>query len=93
VSIGAPELVILGLIGIVPLILGLVVAVDASRLPEAAFERAGTSKTLWIVLPLVGIVTCGVITIVASILWFASYKAKVVRATAGEALPPPLPLR
>ena len=92
-SIGAPELVILALIGIVPLVLGLVVAVDASHLPEAGFERAGTSKTLWIVLPLVGIVTCGVITIVAAILWFATYKAKVARATAGEALPPPLPLR
>ena len=46
---------VIGLFGVVPLVLGIWVAIDASRLPDAAFEHAGTSKTLWIVLPLVGI--------------------------------------
>ena len=75
--------------GIVQLVLGIVVVVDANRLPETAFERAGTSKTLWIVLPLVGIFTCGGITVVAAIMWFASYKPKVARA-AGDGEPSPV---
>ncbi len=92
-NIGAPEILLLGVVGlmaIVPLVLAIVVAVDASRLPETAFERAGTSKTLWIVLPIVGIFTCGIITIVAAILWFATFKPKVARA-ASDAQPWPAP--
>jgi hypothetical protein len=91
VSIGAPEFLILGLIGIVPLVLGIVVAVDAGHFAETAFQRAGTSKTLWIVLPIVGIFACGLVTIVAAILWYSSYKPKVARAAAAGTLPPPLP--
>jgi hypothetical protein len=80
--VGAAELTIVagGLLGIVALVLGIWVAVDASRLPEQAFERAGTSKVLWIVLPLAGIVACGVVAIVAAIVWFTSYRPKVVQA-------------
>ena len=47
-----------------------------------AFQRVGTSKTLWIVLPLVGIVVCGLVTIVAAIVWFSSYKPRVEAAAA-----------
>ena len=90
-SIGAPELVIVGLIGIVPLVLGILVAVDAGHFAETAFQRAGTSKTLWIVLPIVGIFACGILTIVAAVMWYASYKPKVARAAAAGTLPPPLP--
>jgi hypothetical protein len=80
VNIGAAELLIIGLIGIVPLVLGIVVAVDANHFPETAFRHIGTSKTLWIVLPIVGIFACGIITIVAAILWYASYRPKVAGA-------------
>ena len=57
-------------------------AVDAASQPEWAFEAAGTSKTLWIVLPIVGIFVCFV-GIIAAILWFGTYKAKVIEATRG----------
>jgi hypothetical protein len=84
VNFGGAELgilfIIFGLFGIVPIALGIWVAVDASSFPDWAFERAGTSKTLWIVLPLVGVVACGVITIVAVLVWFMSYKPRVVAA-------------
>ena len=84
-NLGAPELLILlviGLFSIVPLVLGIWTAVDASHFPDVAFQRVGTSKTLWIVLPLVGIVVCGLVTIVAAIVWFSSYKPRVEAAAA-----------
>ena len=57
-------------------------AIDATSQPEWAFEAAGTTKTLWIVLPIVGIFVCFV-GIIAAILWFGTYKAKVIEATRG----------
>jgi hypothetical protein len=91
-NIGAPELAIVAALGIVPLIVGIVTAVDANRFPETAFRRVGTSRTLWIVLPLVLIVACGAGTIVAAIVWFASYRPKVAQAAAEGTEPsPPLP--
>ena len=57
-------------------------AIDASTYPESAFDAAGTSKTLWIVLPIVGIFMC-VVGIIASFLWFGTYKTRVARPTRG----------
>ena len=84
-SIGTPELLVIllsGLLFFLPLALGIWTALDASRYPEQAFERAGTNKTLWIVLPIVGIVACGIVTIVSAIVWFSSYKSRVAAAAA-----------
>src|SRR5262245_36193247 len=50
--------ILLVMLFFIPLVLGIWVAVDAGGKPDAAFERAGTSKTLWIVLPIVGIFIC-----------------------------------
>jgi hypothetical protein len=84
--IGTPELMLfVGVFALLPLVLGILVAVDASRFPDHAFEAVATSKTLWIVLPLVGIVACGIVTIVAAIVWYASYKPKVLAASQGGA--------
>ena len=55
-------------------------AIDAASQPEWAFEAAGTSKTLWIVLPIVGIFVCFA-GIIAAVLWFGTYKPKVIEAT------------
>jgi hypothetical protein len=57
-------------------------AVDASSYPEGAFDAAGTSKTLWIVLPIVGIFVCFV-GIIAAVLWFGTFKSRVIQATRG----------
>jgi len=68
-------------VGLVSLAVGVITAVDAGSLPDWAFERAGTSKTLWIVLPLVGAFACGVVSLIAAFLWFTSYKPRVVAAS------------
>jgi hypothetical protein len=76
-----PELLIV-LFLVVP-VLAIWVAVDASTKPDWAFEGAGQSKTLWIVLPLVGIIVCGIVTIGAAVVWFASVRPRVVTAASG----------
>jgi hypothetical protein len=69
--------------------LGIWAAVDAGTKPTWAFERVGQSKTLWVVLPLVGFFLCGIVTVVAAIVWFASIRPRVVAAAfAAPALPP-----
>jgi hypothetical protein len=83
-------LLIVAMFALAPLALGVLTAVDASHLPDWAFERAGTSKTLWIVLPLVSLVACFVGAIVVAIVWFASTRARVISA-AGQLPPPSIP--
>jgi flagellar basal body-associated protein FliL len=66
-------------------------AVDASGKPDWAFEAAQTSKTLWIVLPIVGIFVC-LVGLIASIMWFSTYKPRVEQAArGGPGYPPPRP--
>lgn len=92
-NIGLPELGITGVIaifGVLPLAFGIWTAVDAARYPNRAFEAAQTSKTLWIVLPLVGVFACGIVAIVAWLVWLSSVRPKVVAAVETSA-PPPFP--
>ncbi len=87
-NLGAPELLIVFgfmLLAVVPLVCGLFVAIDASRYPEWAFERAGTARTLWIVLPIVSIVVCGPVAIVTAIVWYSSFRRRVIDASQGGA--------
>jgi hypothetical protein len=79
--LGPDVFILLFAFGIIPIALGIWVAVDASSKPDAAFERAGTSKTLWIVLPIVGIFVC-LMEVVVAIIWFAAIRPKVVAAAA-----------
>jgi hypothetical protein len=46
------------LVGFAISVLCIWAAIDASSYPEGAFDAAGTTKTLWIVLPIVGIFVC-----------------------------------
>lgn len=97
-----PDIVIV-LIVLLLLVLPVWAAIDAAGRPTWAFERAGTNKTLWIVLPIVGIFVCGLVGIVSGIMWFASIKPKVVAVTsagsrpdqfgsgAAPPMPPPVP--
>jgi hypothetical protein len=74
-----PDILIVLIVGLI-LILPIWAAIDAGGKPGWAFERAGTNKTLWIVLPIIGIFVCGFVGIVSGIVWFASIRAKVVSA-------------
>jgi hypothetical protein len=77
IGVGAP--LILLLVFVIP---GFCIwaAIDAASKPEWAFEAAGTSKTLWIVLPLVGIFVCFV-GVIAALMWFSTFRAKVTEAS------------
>ena len=72
----------LGLFGVLPLVLGIWTAVDAGSQPDWSFTRANTTKTLWIVLPLVTMFFCGPVAIVVGVMWFASTKPRVLAAAA-----------
>jgi hypothetical protein len=80
---------------------GIWVAVDASKYPDWAFQRAGTQKWIYQVLAPIGGLFCGIIAIVVGIMWFASKKAEVEAASNsgggapegmyGTSLPPSAP--
>ena len=92
VSFGPTEVLLLFPIFLLIPALCIWTAIDASSHPEWAFEAAGTSKTLWIVLPLVGIFVCFV-GIVAALMWFLSFRSRVVAAErpGSPGVPPPAP--
>jgi hypothetical protein len=79
--------VVMGLFSVAVIGLSIWVAVDAGSLPEWAFQRAGTSKSLWIALPLAGSATCGIVTVVAAVVWFSTYKRRVVAGRDAVAQP------
>jgi hypothetical protein len=76
-------LIMLGVAGVA---LGVYTAIDASRYPEWAFERAGTSKNTWVVLPIVLALFLGVGALAMGIVWLASKKLDV--ATIALTFPP-----
>jgi sn-glycerol 3-phosphate transport system permease protein len=53
---------------------------SAARFSRAAFERASTSKMLWIVLPIVGGLLGLVVGVVASLVWFFVFQPRVASA-------------
>lgn len=67
-----PSLVILGL--------GIWVAVDAGKYPEAAFSAVGSKKSTWQIWPIVSGLFCGIACIIMAVIWFASKKAAVAQA-------------
>ena len=81
-GLGAPELLIILLFvsGLVALVLTIVVVVDASGRPDAAWQATGQSRTMWIVLPIVLLFACGIGSLVASIVYLASVRPKLVRS-------------
>jgi hypothetical protein len=81
VNLGSPELLILGLV-----ILGLViwVVVDASSRPEWVWQRTGQNRVVWIAVPLVGLVFCGVVSLVMAIVYLASIRPQLIAAQQGS---------
>jgi hypothetical protein len=82
VEIFAPEILLVVVVAF--LALPIWAAIDAAGRPEAAFQRAGISKTLWIVLPIVGIFLCEIVGLVAAVVWFATIRGQVIAATAPD---------
>jgi hypothetical protein len=63
------------------LVVGLVVPVwaiiDAASRPSGAFSAAGSSKTMWIVLIVIGWLVTGLIGVVLAIVYLASIRPRV----------------
>lgn len=81
-NLGAPELLIIGILLIDLVALAFVIwgAVDASSQPDWAWQQTGRSKIVWIVVPLVSLVVCGVVGLVMVIVYFTSIRPELRRA-------------
>ncbi|MBV8951824.1 MAG: hypothetical protein JOZ99_13185 [Actinobacteria bacterium] len=75
------------LVAIGSLVVVIIAAVDASRHPDWAWQRAGSSKALWIALPIVLLLLCGFVGGILGVVYLLSIKPKVVAAE--QQGPPP----
>ena len=76
VSIGPTFLVI----GLVSLVFAIFVIVDMARRPAWQWARAGSNKSMWLVLEIVTLVLVGVVSIVVGILYLAIVRPKLAAA-------------
>jgi hypothetical protein len=72
--------------GLGAVVAGIATAIQASKYPEWAFERAGTSKFTWQVIPIVLIFLCGPAAIVMYFVW-TSKREQVAQAAASGGPP------
>jgi hypothetical protein len=68
---------------IVGLVLGILVAVDAGKLPIWAFQQAGSSRGVWIAWPIVAGILCWPASVVLAIVWYSSKKPSVSNVAHG----------
>ncbi|MGZ8733820.1 MAG: DUF2516 family protein [Acidimicrobiia bacterium] len=80
-NLGPSELLLLLLL-LVPLGLTIWVIVDVTRFPQAAFQSTGHSRTLWLVLPIVALVACGLGSLIVALVYAVAVRPKLV--TAGD---------
>jgi hypothetical protein len=76
---GTPELLILSIF-VVPIVFAVFVVIDAASRPRQVWEAAGQNQTLWIVLPLALLFACGVGSLIASVVYLAAVRPKLVVA-------------
>ena len=78
VVFGVDALVIL-LILLVPASFGLAIwaLIDAASRPDVAFQRAGQSKVLWIILPIVGALLLGPVGGILGLVYLTAIRPKV----------------
>jgi hypothetical protein len=71
------DLVVVLLVLVVGLVVPVWAIVDAASRPSGAFSAAGSSKTMWIVLIVVGWLVTGLIGVVLAIVYLASIRPRV----------------
>jgi hypothetical protein len=74
-------------IGIGSLVIAIMTAVTASRYPDYAFQQTGSSKFIWVGLPIILLFLCGFAGGVMGIVWFSSKRAAVEAAARGGGPP------
>jgi len=55
-------------------------AIDAASRPTWAWERTNNNKTLWLLLLILGLLFCGIVGLVAAVIYFASIRPQLVAA-------------
>jgi hypothetical protein len=68
---------------VVWIVLAIVLVIDVNKYSDEAFRATGSSRTTWIVWPIVGAVICGFVTLGFAIAWYSSKKAQVEAAASG----------
>lgn len=68
--------------GVVPLALGVIALVDATRRPDDEWARANQNKTLWVVLIAVGFLLC-VVGVVLDLVYLLSIRPQLDRVASG----------
>lgn len=68
---------------VVPVVVGLWAALDANQFSSGDFTAAGTSKALWVALPVLGVFVC-LLNFVVAPLWFLLYRRRVAAAAAAR---------
>ncbi|HEY3139598.1 MAG TPA: hypothetical protein VGJ86_00625 [Acidimicrobiales bacterium] len=69
--------------GLVFLGIAIWTAVDAGSHPDWAWQRAGQNKMLWILLPILLALFCGIFSLIPVIIYHTSIKGQVVAAESG----------
>lgn len=76
-NLSAPELLILAIV-VVPAIITIWGIIDTAMRPTWAWERAGQSKTQWLLLQLLGFLLCGVIVgLISTVIYLATIRPQV----------------
>jgi hypothetical protein len=73
-------------LGIASLVCGILTIVQSAGLPDWAFERAGSTKLVWIIVPIVLLLFCGPGAIVMFFIWTGTRDR--VRAAMAQGPPP-----
>jgi hypothetical protein len=72
-----PDIFVVIVIFLVGLVIPVWAIVDAASRPSGAFAAAGSSKTLWIVVIVIGWLVTGLIGIVLAVVYLASIRPRV----------------
>lgn len=78
-------------IGLVALAFGIFTIVDMAKRPTWQWQRAGSNKTLWLVLEVLCLLLFGLIAIVVALLYFAVPRPRLVAVERESSGRPPYP--
>lgn len=78
-------------IGLVALAFGIFTIVDMAKRPSWQWQRAGSNKTMWLVLEVVCLLLFGLVAIVVALLYFALPRPRLVAVEREGAGRPPYP--
>lgn len=79
-NIGPVEMVVIGLVWLVPLVLAVWAIVDAAGRPAAAWDAIGSSRGVWIALLVIFTIFCNLVGLVLAIVYLTSVRRRLAAA-------------